>query len=298
MTTTIADLCDAVLAEYEACGRSSKPTIEYRIQRHVKRLIGSVIAEACDTPDLLRYVSARKAEGASGATINRELAVIGRGYRLYRKTLTAPTLPRCKESPPRQGYFTRSEFDALSRELTPDVRDAFHFAFLTGWRLASEVLPLKWSQVQWGDHGGILLPWGESKTGEIRRFPFAGPIGEQLVSLLKRRRAMTPETCPWVFHRDGERIRSVRNGYLYACKRAGLKKMPHDLRRTAMRNLLLNGVSLEMAMQLTGHKSATVARRYGILVDADLEHAMRRMSRPDLPKNGDDVRQAEHGKAR
>jgi integrase len=289
MGLTIADLCDSVLAEYQVSGRSSVRQVEYRCRCHIKPLIGDLIAETLDMPDLIKYVAARQKQGAAAGTINRELAIIRRGFRLHRKTLTPPMFPHLKEAPPRETFWTRADFDAIAEVLPPWQRPVFHFAFLTGWRLASEVLPLEWTQVVWGDHGGVVLPWGRSKTGQPRLFPFEGPLGSELVTLLKRQRRATPDPVKYVFTHDGERIRSVRQGFINARVRAGRPHLnPHDLRRTAMRNLTRHGLSLEMAMHLTGHKDPNVARRYNILMNDDLEHAMKRMSKPDLPKNGDD----------
>ena len=60
-------------------------------------------------------------------------------------------------------------------------------------------------------------------------------------------------------------------------KRLGLSGfLFHDLRRSAVRNLVRTGVSQTVAMAILGHKTASVFRRYDITKEADIAAA------PDL----------------
>jgi integrase len=60
-----------------------------------------------------------------------------------------------------------------------------------------------------------------------------------------------------------------------ACEAVGLEgRLFHDLRRSAARNMDRAGVSRHVAMQITGHKTEAMYRRYNIVNDADVKAAL------------------------
>jgi integrase len=76
---------------------------------------------------------------------------------------------------------------------------------------------------------------------------------------------------PWLFpHSAGRRAGTQRKGmrkrWLTAVVKAGVPgRIPHDFRRTAVRNLERRGVARSVAMKITGHKTESVYRRYAIV---------------------------------
>jgi integrase len=89
----------------------------------------------------------------------------------------------------------------------------------------------------------------------------------------------TGRIIPCVFHRRGQPMKSFWKAWKSACKAAGVPgRIPHDFRRTAVRNLERAGVSRSVAMKMVGHKTEAIYRRYAIVSDADLQDAARKLA--------------------
>lgn len=82
---------------------------------------------------------------------------------------------------------------------------------------------------------------------------------------------------PWIFHRQGKRVRKFSRVFANARAAAGVsQKTVHDFRRTALRDFIRAGVHQHVAMQMSGHRSASVFRRYDIVDVEDVRLALRK----------------------
>ncbi|MBZ5500501.1 MAG: site-specific integrase [Acidobacteriia bacterium] len=275
-----SELTADVILDYEINDKKSLADLKRRIKLHLAPVFGERRAATIKTSEIREYIGARRNEGAKNATINRELAIIKRAFSLAvneGRLLFRPKVPMLQEDNVRKGFFERKAFDSLLKHLNDDLKPIFQFAFLTGWRVASEILPLQWQQVDF-EAATVRLEPGTTKSGAGRTFPLTSELRDLLEGQSAKNAALRQRgiICPWVFNRRGRRIKSVKTAWNKARTAAGLPgRIQHDFRRTAIRNLIRAGVSEKVAMQICGHKTRSVFDRYNIVDERDYHDAAR-----------------------
>jgi integrase len=283
---TFEEAAANVLNDYQVNARRSHPEAKRRIELHLQPVFKGKLLTSITTDQIRAFVSARKTAGASNGEINREVALLKRAFSLALEDgqiSVKPKIPMLEERNVRTGFFESEQYQAVLQHLPAALRAVITFAYYTGWRILSEILLLQWRHVDL-KAGVVRLDTGSTKNGRGRVLPF-GDVLPELRTVLEgqwqaaQTQAQRGIICPWVFHRNGERIRDFRKAWKNACKAAGCPgRIPHDFRRTAVRNLERAGVPRSIAMQITGHKTESVYRRYDIVTEADLTDGLRRLA--------------------
>src|ERR1700719_2264607 len=114
----------------------------------------------------------------------------------------------------------------------------------------------------------------DSKNGEARQ-----------ISLTAETRSLLAECVRGKFSNDalftrkcGKPVQDFRGTWKVITTAAGCPGLLfHDLRRSAVRNLIRVGVTEHVAMKISGHKTASVFRRYDIVDARDLADAARKI---------------------
>jgi integrase len=284
--TTFEELVKMLVDDYRVNGRRSTDRMQQSVG-HLGRFFERYRALDITPDQVTRYIRARLEDTppAKPATIRNELAALKRMLTLAHragKVPGRPSFPTIQVRNTRSGFFEEHELRAVLAKLPSAVSPLVEFVWLTGWRIG-EARALTWRQVDFRA-GVVRLEPGTTKNAEGRTFPFAA--SPELARLLEHQRKLTSafereanRIVPWVFHRSGKPIRSFHQAWRKACAEAGYPgRLVHDLRRTAVREMERAGVPRSVAMQLSGHKTESIYRRYAIVSEADLAEGVARRS--------------------
>ncbi|MDI9526476.1 MAG: tyrosine-type recombinase/integrase [Desulfomonilia bacterium] len=271
------DLAKDLLSDYRINGKKSLDRVEYSI-KHLKKHFKGVRIPEITTPRINKYIEARLQEGAENGTINRELAALKRMMNIGAKQTPprvdrVPYIPMLKENNVRKGFFEHVDFIALRDTLPHFLKGFVTFGYKTGWR-KSEIETLTWSQVD-REQGIVRLEPGDTKNDDGRTVYLDSELQEVFKAQWEKRKA-AKKILPYVFpNEDGtDRIKDFRGSWDKACKEAKIgKRLFHDMRRTAVRNMVRSGIPERVAMMISGHKTRTVFDRYNIVNADDLKRA-------------------------
>lgn len=150
------DLAQDYLNDYQANGRRSLKRAKQNVA-HLEPFFHNHRAVNITTAHVRAYTARRQEEGAANGTINRELTALRRMFNLAlqaEKIRHKPHIPHLKENNTRQGFFEAEAFRSVAKHLPEYLEPVVTFAYITGWRVQSEILPLTWPQVDF--QGGVV----------------------------------------------------------------------------------------------------------------------------------------------
>jgi integrase len=274
---TIADLCSLVLEDHRLRNLRSLQHVEWRYEAHIKPLLGSLLSARFGSSQVRQYIERRRQAGALNSTVNRELAIVRRGFRLGAQedpplVHRQPMIPKLDEDNARQGFIEQEQYDTLLGEMPMNLKALFVCGYHTGAR-KNELRRIQWPQVDF-DARLIWLSARQTKGKQARTLPIYGDMEMWL-----RRQQETATGNPYVFHgARGSPVDDHLNGWAEACERAGLPGLLfHDMRRSAVRNMKRAGIQDVIAMKISGHKTRSVFDRYNIVDESDVSGAAEKL---------------------
>jgi site-specific recombinase XerD len=142
---TFEDLTEILLSHYRVNGRRSVGRKE-DAAIHLRRFFEGVKLDQIDCDLIARYVSSRQNEQAASATINRELAVLRRAFKLAQLAGKVMSRPEGLLCPRKTIAEASSKISNINRYWTTSqsvLRPVIQTAYVTGWRANSEILTLQ-----------------------------------------------------------------------------------------------------------------------------------------------------------
>jgi integrase len=267
---TVHDLLEALKSDYELRGKLSAQNASHL--RRADEDFGNHLAVGLTSERIDSYKKERLAKDDAAASINRPLQLIRQAYGLAVNRghlVRMPHIQFLPENNARKGFCEETEFRKIHGFLPVYLQDLALFAYCTGMRLG-EVLSLKWEYVK----GDVIELQAEDAKGDgdeknARLIPM---VGKDLAGILERRKAArrvkvgeTSTLAGLVFHHNGNAIVDIRKAWKSAVKKAGVpRRLFHDLRRSAVKNLDEAGISRDVAMAISGHKTQAMYSRYNI----------------------------------
>lgn len=185
---SLASLYATLERDYTINQRKDLVNVKSRWENHLKPSFSGKFVSDVDAQLISEFIAKRQAEGAANATINRELAILKRCYKLAVKTGILkvgqqPYIGTLKERNVRKGFLKDEQYQALARETGKVglwLRAMFEVGYTYGWR-KSELLKLRVSQIDIGRREILLNP-GETKTDQGRGAPMTDRVLELMVA--------------------------------------------------------------------------------------------------------------------
>ena len=221
---TFEDLVQILLDEYRVNARRSLERVEDALG-HLRGFFGGVVAVEITNDRIGAYISWRQEQRAASATINRELAALRRAFRLAQKAgmvAFRPEISTLREERQPREFFEADQYSAVLENLAEYLKPAIQTAFITGWRIKSEILTRQKQHLDL-QSGFLRLEREETSGGEERRFPLTPGMRELLVRQLEEVNELERKTgrmIPWLFHHNGKPIKDFRKAWALACGRA------------------------------------------------------------------------------
>lgn len=235
------------------------------------------------TPAILAECRDSLAQDHAPATVVRYMAALSHAFTIaVREWGWLDDSPMRKVSKPKEPRgrvrFLDDEertrlLDICKASPNPYLHTVVILALSTGAR-KMEILNLTWRDVDL-QRGVITLH--DTKNGERRVLPLAGPALELMYQHAKIRRIDTPLVFP---RDDGRKPLDVRTAWETALKRADIRDFRfHDLRHSCASYLAMNGASLAEIAEILGHKTLSMVKRYAHLSEAHTAGVVARMNK-------------------
>jgi integrase len=274
---------DTLAEAYKTYAQNSAPRsyrwIELVWRVHLEPFFGGMLADRVTSDHLQQYIRERLAGEAATSTVNHELTVFKAMFNHGAKAdppkvARVPRFPeKLREPNPRSGFMNDEQYAALQSKakygwLRALLAVAYNFGFRKG-----ELLGLRVSQIDLKARTIHLLP-GTTKNDKGRAVVMTEDVFGLVAECVKGKKP-GDHVFTWA---NGKPVTDFRRTWRTLAKKVELPDLIfHDLRRSAVRNMVRAGISKHVAKLISGHQTDSIFDRYDITDATDLADAARKL---------------------
>jgi integrase len=224
---------------------------------------------------------------ATKATTNKRLTILRAMFNFLAKRgkirkADIPSFPIAQDVDNKnRGFLEKADLPKILKSLSPNLRPVVQFIYETGMR-SGAVENITWDMVD-TKITELHIPGSILKNKEDLVLPLVDKKGEPLFEFVKDLKT-AKRTNGRVFDTT-----NLRGEWRQACDKLGMGMFDketrsyrglklHDFRRSACRNMIKRGVPQIVAMQISGHKTDSVFRRYAIMDKTAIQDALAQAS--------------------
>jgi integrase len=291
------NLNGACYAYWQATGQheSNHKTTGYQIENLCKIIGPNRFLADIGMKHMREFVAKRRAQDVSNASINREISLAQRVWKMALSNGHDVPMPGTKgaivwsdlkldEPKERVRELSASEERRLFEHLSDDLAAVVRFAIMSGQRRGA-IIGLRWDRVDMEAMRATV----HTKGDQFHTFPLTLAMMELILD------RPVVDGCPYVFTyrcarpapKRPDRPRRLR-GQRYAYSEEGWKRewgraltaaeitdfRFHDLRHTSATRVLRSSGNLKAAQRLLGHSNISTTGRYAHVLDEDLRSIM------------------------
>jgi integrase len=287
---SVEQLHDLLISDMrrKKCSPENIVHVSNRFNKNIRGYFKQRDMIALGKKDIRKYIDHRLDDEAEVSTINRELSAIGRSLRLAQDEdplCLVPPIEKLPNEKVRCGFVEHEQYMTLLRAIAERSRMLWCFGYHWGVR-RGEFLKLRWDWMlpYWAEEEPIIKIPGFDKTGSRitkNGKPHTLPIySDEMRAFIEMAMATRNPKCPYLFQDEGERltVSKAREDFEQARRSVGMDGIIfHDLRRSAVRLMKRAGVPDAEVMQITGHRTHSILKRYDIAAEAGAQETGRTM---------------------
>lgn len=258
---TVADLCDAYLAERQANPKVKYPKAIANSLNHIKREMGALPPSMISRATVRSYIAGRRKK-VKDASISKELRFLRQALKFGVREKWMKDAPHVEvpgESAPRQRFLTREEFARIFFHASPLHLRTFLALAIDTLARGKHILALTWDRVDF--ERGIIwyAPHDPNSNKRTQPAPMSDRLRHQLT--ITKEASLSPYVIEW----NGRHVKSVRKAYERAMELAEVEDAhKHDLRRSGASWAIQDGMSFDAVAVLLGDTVEMTRKTYAV----------------------------------